>query len=111
MFPSLVGRPPLPDPGSSVGSSRKDTHVGDEAKTERRGVFDTWSPCPLEGGVVMDWDGMEKIWQHIFYNELRVNPENQPVLILEPPLNPRPKRERTTEVVFEEESSLFSGDV
>lgn len=105
MFPSLVGRP-LPDP-AAVGSSRKDTHVGDEAKTERRGVFDTWSPCPLEGGVVMDWDGMEKIWQHIFYNELRVNPENQPVLISEPPLNPRPKRERTAEVVFEEESSFF----
>ena len=105
MFPSLVGRP-LPDPGA-VGSSRKDIYVGDEARTERRGVFDTWSPSPLEGGVVMDWDGMEKIWHHIFYNELRVNPENQPILISEPPLNPRPKRERTAEVLLEEDSPFF----
>ena len=100
-----MGRP-LAEPGV-VGSSLKDTYVGDEARTERRGVFDTWSPRPVEGGLVKDWDGMEKIWQHIFYNELRVNPENQPVLISEPPLNPRPKRERTAEVVFEEDSSFF----
>ena len=100
-----MGRP-LSDPGV-VGGSRKDTFVGDEARTERRGIFDTWRPCPLEGGVVMDWDGMEKIWHHIFYNELRVNPENQPILISEPPLNPKTKRERTAEVVFEEDSSFF----
>ena len=95
-----MGRP-LAEPGV-VGSSLKDTYVGDEARTERRGVFDTWSPHPLEGGLVKDWDGMEKIWRHIFYNELRVDPKDQPLLISEPPLNTKENREKTAEVRFEE---------
>lgn len=93
-----MGRPRA-EPGV-VGSSLKDTYVGDEARTERRGVFDTWSPHPLEGGLVKDWDGMEKIWHHIFYNELRVDPKDQPLLISEPPLNSKENREKTAEVEF-----------
>ena len=93
-----MGRP-QEEPGV-VGSSLKDTYVGDEARTERRGVFDTWSPHPLEGGLVKDWDGMERIWHHIFYNELRVDPKDQPLLISEPPLNTKENREKTAEVGF-----------
>ena len=103
-----MGRP-LSDPGV-VGGSRKDTFVGDEARTERRGVFDTWSPSPVEGGVVRDWAGMEKIWQQIFFNELRLDPENKPILLSEPPLNPGAKREKTAEVISNQRFLLFPGD-
>lgn len=56
--------------------------------------------CPVDRGVITDWDDMQRIWWHAFHC-LGVAPEEQPVILVEPPLNPKANRERTAQVFFE----------
>lgn len=81
-----------------AGLGNKTIYMGDEALSHR-GVLSL--AYPIAHGIVTNWDDMESIWHHTFYNELRVAPEAQPVMLTEAPLNPKANREKMTQIMFE----------
>lgn len=97
VFPSIIGWPKY---GNSRihGSDEKPFFVGEEAQA-KRGVLTM--KYPIDSGIVSNWDDMEKIWHYTFYDELRVEPQEHPVLLTEAPLNPKSNRERMTQIMFE----------
>lgn len=55
---------------------------------------------PMKHGVVNNWKDMLTVWEHT-YKELKVPPDQHPVLLTETPLNPSKNREHLVEVFFE----------
>ncbi|KAI9010679.1 actin-related protein [Hyaloraphidium curvatum] len=95
-FPSYVGRPK--HVRIMAGAVEGDTFIGRKAQ-ELRGLLKI--NYPMRHGIVESWDDMERIWQHVYSEELKTLPEEHPVLLTEAPLNPRQNRERAAQILFE----------
>ena len=95
VFPSIIGRHKVP---AMRAYFAKDEHFGEEAITNRHILRLSY---PIERGIVTNWDDMECLWRYMFSDLLDVSTEEHSLLITEPPLNPRPNREKMTEVMFE----------
>ncbi len=100
VFPNIVesSNSPWRQYRKMYNMGMKDPVVGPHAYSVRGAIKIDY---PIENGIVTDWDDMERIWSHTFYNELRVCPEEHPILLTEAPLNPKADREKMTQIMFE----------
>ena len=56
-----------------AGALDGDTFIGRKVQ-DMRGLLSI--RYPMKHGVVMNWEDMEKIWQYIYSEELKCNPED-----------------------------------
>ena len=99
--PSLIGRPKHKAAiiaAPAIAQKLKDIYVGSEAKS-KPGLIST--KRPIEKGIITNFDDMEKLWHHIFYNELRIEPKENCILLTEAAMNPKANREKMTQIMFE----------
>ncbi|CAM6005248.1 unnamed protein product [Sphagnum balticum] len=75
-----------------------DFTIGEEARdlTRTQSVVN-----PIEGGIVRNWDLMEKFWHRSIFDYLRCDPQETVFVLTEPPLNPPENRENVAEIMFE----------
>ncbi|KAJ7300741.1 actin 2 [Mycena albidolilacea] len=99
VFPSIVGHPRQAGV-NMVGFGNKESYIGDNAQAKRDILTLKY---PIERGIVTNWDDMENIWQHQENRsrDLRVTPDEHPVLPTKAPLNPKMNREKMTSIMFE----------
>lgn len=96
VFPTIIGSPK--SNMQMVGGQNKDFFVGFEAVQKSDLLV---LRQPIENGTISNWDDIEKIWHHTFYNELLVAPEEHPVILAEKPMSPRMNREKKIQMMFE----------
>eukprot|EP00061_Rhincodon_typus_P016002 g43984.t1 len=56
---------------------------------------------PTRQGIIVDWIAAEDLLRHVFYEDLKVSPEEHAILISDPPLSPTTNREKIAELLFE----------
>ncbi|UJG42245.1 MAG: actin family protein [Candidatus Heimdallarchaeum endolithica] len=98
VFPTLIGYPKYQIIMTDVEHYVREYYIGEEA-LNLRGVLKL--VYPIEHGQIGDWDAMERIWHYTFYNDLRVNPNEHPILLTEPPLNKNVNKEKMAELMFD----------
>ncbi|KAK5655891.1 hypothetical protein OQA88_5430 [Cercophora sp. LCS_1] len=85
----------------------KDTFIGDEVATNARIPMTTTHPT--SSGILdstTNWDDIEKIWHHAYYDRLNIEPRDHALLLIDQP-DHRPitvgksAREMVTQIAFE----------
>uniref|UniRef100_A0A9L0RM56 Actin epsilon 1 n=1 Tax=Equus caballus TaxID=9796 RepID=A0A9L0RM56_HORSE len=81
-----------------VGMEEKDWFIGDEVQ-KKWGQLNLQQP--ISRATITNWDNVEKIWHHSFYQVLRIAPEQHPLMVTEPPLNSMSVKDRMSQILFE----------
>jgi actin len=96
ILPTLVGKPRFG--GIMNSTEQKDYFIGNDA-IMMKGIINFSQP--IKHGIIQNWEYMEKIWYHIFYNVLNVIPQEHCVLLTESAFNTTRDREKMAQVMFE----------
>ena len=80
-----------------IGVEKKSFFVGAEAE-KLIGLLDII--YPVKAGIWKDWDAMEKLLDHIYMNELRIDPKECNIVVVDAPGNSKEEREKITEMMF-----------
>ncbi|VCX42066.1 unnamed protein product, partial [Gulo gulo] len=92
VFPTILGK--LRHDNLLVGMEEEDWFIGDEAQ-KRRGELSL--QYPVSRATITNWDDMEKIWHHSFYQVLCIAPEQHPLMVTEPSSNPMSSKEKMSQ--------------
>ena len=68
-FPTICGRPLLRYEEQIEGVQLKPLMIGDEA-APLRSMLEL--SCPVDNGIVRDWDDMKNIWEYAFYKKVLI---------------------------------------
>lgn len=97
VIPTVLGKPSNQS-GVEDKSEQVDIFVGEEALN--KGGTLTLNR-PISNGEIIDFDTMELIWKHIFYNELLAETKSHPVIVTEAPFATYENRRQMAEILFD----------
>lgn len=98
IFPSMIGRPLMRYEEEFKDIELKDIMVGEDC-AKHRAMLET--SYPIENGIVKDWEGMRHVYDHTFYELMKIDPKNHKILLTEPPMNPLANQKKMLENMLE----------
>lgn len=96
LIPNLIGR--AKQTVKATTSDGQEVYLGFEAQ-DKASVMKI--KCPLENGVIKNWDDMEKLWDYIILNQMDVDIKNECIFITESPFSSKADRQKTAQIIFE----------
>ena len=94
IIPSCIGYPK----SSDFSYKEKNDYVfGNDIEWMKK---DLKIEYPINRGIIQNWDSMEKIWEHVFY-QLHSYPEECNVMLTQPIMNPKDQAEKMIQIMFE----------
>ncbi|KAG7392592.1 hypothetical protein PHYBOEH_006332 [Phytophthora boehmeriae] len=105
-FPSCTGRVKNPEwfasqaPNWKAELRDRDMFVGTECQMYRDFLE---LSNPVNRGIVEDWEALERMWEFVFTQEIKVDPETAalPVLCISSPSGSKKQQERMAQIMFE----------
>lgn len=98
IFPTIVGREKYRSVMYDTQEHTRSSYVGDDC-TNMRGVLKI--SYPISRGNVMNWEDFYELLTHIFYNVLRVEPSQHPVIYIEHTMTPPDTREYLAKLLLD----------